>query len=129
MDLTNEELLIADQVIDVLDNVVNGDSYEIEEDTLQLVDKTDTDFILKENDEIFISEKSYFTVDYMKKVVDFARPGIAFTTMQHAFPMVKYAMQLVRFREYVEFQILPSNTVKKSYKIFFANVKFFKEKE
>ncbi|CAF3953312.1 unnamed protein product, partial [Rotaria sp. Silwood1] len=38
----------------------------------------------------------------MRKVVDFARPGIAFTTVQHAFPRVTYPMQLARFREYVQ---------------------------
>ncbi|CAF1268283.1 unnamed protein product [Rotaria sordida] len=38
----------------------------------------------------------------MRKVVDFARPGIAFTIVQHTFSRVKYPMQLTRFREYVQ---------------------------
>ena len=38
----------------------------------------------------------------MKKVVDYTRPGISFTTIQHAFPRVKDRKQLHRFRDYVE---------------------------
>ncbi|CAM4774878.1 unnamed protein product [Rotaria magnacalcarata] len=37
----------------------------------------------------------------MQRVLDFARPGIAFTTVQHAFRRVTHPMQLKRFREYV----------------------------
>ncbi|CAF1573101.1 unnamed protein product [Rotaria sp. Silwood1] len=37
----------------------------------------------------------------MQRVVDFARPGVAFTTVQHAFRRVTHPMQLKRFREYV----------------------------
>ncbi|CAF4198137.1 unnamed protein product, partial [Rotaria sordida] len=38
----------------------------------------------------------------MRKVVDFARPGTAFTTVQHAFSRVQYSIQSARFREYVQ---------------------------
>ncbi|CAF1124292.1 unnamed protein product [Didymodactylos carnosus] len=48
------------------------------------------------------SKFTAFTLDYMRKVVDFARPGIAFTTVQREFPRVKYPMQLARFRADVE---------------------------
>ncbi|CAF2098871.1 unnamed protein product [Rotaria magnacalcarata] len=37
----------------------------------------------------------------MQRVLDFARPGIAFTTVPHAFRRVTHPMQLKRFREYV----------------------------
>jgi hypothetical protein len=101
--LTEEETSIAKQLLCLLDDIVTNDNYEIESDsTLELVDDIDTDFKPEEYDEEMIFEHTSFTLEYMKKVVDFARPGIAFTTVQHAFPRVKYPMQLARFRAYVE---------------------------
>ncbi|CAF5092035.1 unnamed protein product, partial [Rotaria sp. Silwood1] len=63
---------------------------------------TDIDFTPEENSSDSSSEFTAFTLDYMRKVVDFARPGIAFTTVQHEFPRVKYPMQLARFRKYMQ---------------------------
>ena len=49
-----------------------------------------------------IKECRSFTLNYMKKVIAYARPGIAFTTLQHAYPRIKGRKQLQRFRAYVE---------------------------
>ncbi len=89
-------------------DIFTSDSYEIEDDTnLELVDNidinnTDIDFTLEDNSSDSGSEFTAFTLDYMRRIVDFARPGIAFTTVQHEFSRVKYPMQLARFREYVQ---------------------------
>ena len=56
----------------------------------------------KEEEEEQLEDSSLYTLEYMKKVVAYARPGIAFTTVQHTYPRVKDRKQLKRFREYVE---------------------------
>lgn len=103
--VTEEEASIAKQLLCLLDDIVTSDNYEIESDSsLELPDDddTDTDFKLEEYEDEISFEHTSFSLEYMKKVVEFARPGIAFTTVQHAFPRVKYPMQLARFRTYVE---------------------------
>ncbi|CAF2938140.1 unnamed protein product [Rotaria sp. Silwood2] len=106
--LTEEETSIADQILNLLNDICTSDSYEIDDDTtLELVDNidinnTDIDFTPEDNSSDSSFEFTAFTLDCMRKVVDFARPGIAFTTVQHEFPRVKYPMQLAQFREYVQ---------------------------
>ncbi|CAF4264229.1 unnamed protein product [Rotaria sordida] len=93
-------------MLDVLNDICTSNSYEIDNDiTLELVnniDNTDIDFTSKDGSSNFTSEYTTFTLGYMRKVVDFARTGIAFTTVQNTFSRVKYPMQLARFREYVQ---------------------------
>ena len=66
-------------------------------------DESYNEDILHSIDESMLNiEHGSFTLESMKKVVDYARPGIAFTAIQHAFPRVKDLKQLQRFREYVD---------------------------
>ncbi len=105
--LTEEETSIADQILNLLNDIFTSDSYEIDDTTLELVDNidinnTDIDSTPEDNSSDSSAEFTAFTLDCMRTVVDFARPGVAFTTVQHEFPRVKYPMQLARFREYVQ---------------------------
>ncbi|CAF1271841.1 unnamed protein product [Rotaria sp. Silwood1] len=106
--LTEEKTSVADQILNLLNDIFTSDSYEIDDDTtLEIVDNidinnTDIDFTPEDNSSDSSFEFTAFMLDYMRKVVDFARPGIAFTTVQHEFSRVKYLMELARFREHVQ---------------------------
>ncbi len=62
-----------------------SDSYEIDDDTiLELVDNidiknTDIDFTPEDHSSNSSSEFTAFTLNYMRKLVDFVRSAIAFT--------------------------------------------------
>ena len=73
--LTEEETSIVDQILNLLNDIFTIDSYQIDNDTaLGPVDNID----MYNTDIDFTS----CTLGYMRKVVDFARPSIAFTTPQ-----------------------------------------------
>ncbi|CAF5002445.1 unnamed protein product, partial [Rotaria sp. Silwood1] len=75
------------------------------EDTLDLPDDENSDSDYDNETEDEEDQKALgnhqFTLEHTEKVVSFARPGISFTTVQHAYPRVTHSMQLKRFREYV----------------------------
>lgn len=103
---TEEETSIAINLLDILEDLSNGDSFTIEsEDSLEVsdVDHLDPDYLveIEDDEEQVVVENHQFSLEYMQRVVDFARPGVAFTTVQHAFRRVTHPMQLKRFREYV----------------------------
>jgi len=105
-EITEKEILISNHLITLLVELSNSDSYVIEtEDSLEHSDHIDPDpdySIETTGEEEEQVGHCDFTLEYMQKVVDFARPGIAFTTIQHEYPRVTHRMQLKRFREYVE---------------------------
>ncbi|CAF4845552.1 unnamed protein product [Rotaria socialis] len=103
---TEEEISIAINLVDLSEDLSNSDSFTIEtEDSLKAsdVDHFDLDYPVEiEDDEgQQVVENRQFSLEYMQRVVDFIRPGIAFTTVQHAFRRVTHPMQLERIREYV----------------------------
>ncbi|CAF3352203.1 unnamed protein product [Rotaria socialis] len=103
---TEEEISIAINLVDLSEDLSNSDSFTIEtEDSLKAsdVDHFDLDYPVEiEDDEgQQVVENRQFSLEYMQRVVDFTRPGIAFTTVQHAFRRVTHPMQLKRIREYV----------------------------
>ncbi|CAF3753618.1 unnamed protein product, partial [Rotaria sp. Silwood1] len=75
------------------------------EDTLDLPDDENSDSDYDNETEDEEDQKALgnhqFTLEHTENVVSFARPGISFTTVQHAYPRVTHSMQLKRFREYV----------------------------
>ena len=97
---------MANHLIDLLQDLSISDAYDIEtEESLEMDDSEShhSEEIQALMDES-ISDAEYgtYSFDYVQKVVDYARPGISFTTIQHAFPRVKDRKQLLRFRDYVE---------------------------
>ncbi|CAF3657697.1 unnamed protein product [Rotaria socialis] len=103
---TEEEISIAINLLDLLEDLSNSDSFTIEtEDSLEIsgVDHFDPDYPVEiaDDGEQRVGENRQFSLEYMQRVVDFARSGIAFATVQHAFRRVTHPMQLKRFREYV----------------------------
>ncbi|CAF3901037.1 unnamed protein product [Rotaria sp. Silwood2] len=101
-DITEKEILISNHLIALLDELSNSDSYVIETvDSLERPDYIDPDqdysLEITSGEEEQVGHRD-FTLEYMQKVVDFARPGIVFTTIQHAYPRVTHRMQLKRFR-------------------------------
>ncbi|CAF3905449.1 unnamed protein product, partial [Rotaria sp. Silwood1] len=95
---------MANHLVDLLLDLTISDSYDIEtEESLEIADDEShhSEEIQAISDE-FISdtECGKYSLEYMKKVVDYARPGISFTTIQHAFLRVKDRKQLQRFRDY-----------------------------
>ncbi|CAF3780597.1 unnamed protein product [Rotaria sp. Silwood1] len=103
---TEEEISIAIDLLDLLEDLCNSDSVTIEtEDSLEVsdVDHFDPDYPveIEDDEEKQLVENRQFSLVYMQRVVDFARPGVAFITVQHAFRRVRDPMQLKRFREYV----------------------------
>jgi hypothetical protein len=103
---TEEEISIASNLLDLSEDLSNSDSFTIEtEDSLEVsdVDHFDPDYPIEieDDEEQQAGENRRFSLEYMQRVVDFARPGIAFTTVQHVFRRVTHPMQLKRFREYV----------------------------
>ncbi len=86
--LTEEKTSIADQILNLLNDIFTTDSYETDDGTtLELVDNinmynTDIDFTPESNSSDFSAEFTAFTLGYVRQVVDFARSGIAFTTVQ-----------------------------------------------
>ena len=104
--LREQEQLMANHLVDLLQDLTISDSYDIEtEESLEIADDEShhSEEIQAISDK-FISdtECTKYSLEYMKKVVDYTRPGISFTTIQHAFPRVKDRKQLQRFRDYVE---------------------------
>ncbi|CAF4944517.1 unnamed protein product, partial [Rotaria socialis] len=96
---TEEEISIAINLVDLSEDLSNSDSFTIEtEDSLKAsdVDHFDLDYPVEiEDDEgQQVVENRQFSLEYMQRVVDFTRPGIAFTTVQHAFRRVTHPMQL-----------------------------------
>jgi hypothetical protein len=114
--INEAEQRIASHLIDLLQELSISDDYDIEaEESLEKINDDDPDLDLDYDDD-YIQESrqengeeeeqfddgSLYTLEYMKKVVTYARPGIAFTTVQHEYPRLKDRKQLKRFREYVE---------------------------
>ena len=106
--VSEQEQSVANHLIDLLQDLSISDAYDIEtEESLEMADTEShhSDEIQDFVDES-ISDTEYgtytYSFEYVKKVVDYARPGISFTTIQHAFPRVKDRKQLQRFRDYVE---------------------------
>ena len=104
--VSEQEQLMANHLVDLLQDLTISDSYDIKtEESLEIAD--DESHHLEEiqalSDE-FISDTEYgkYSLEYMKKVVDYIRPGISVTAIQHTFPRVKDRKQLQRFRDYVE---------------------------
>ncbi len=103
--VTEQEILITTDIFALLEDLSSSSSSFIieSEDTLEFLDihDFDPDYSIEiEGDEEVVGNRQ-FSLEYMQKVVDFARPGISFTTLQHAYPRVTHPMQLKRFREYV----------------------------
>jgi hypothetical protein len=63
---------------------------------------TDPDYCtgIEDAEEQQATENRQLTLKCMQKVVDYARPGISFTSIHHNFSRVGHSMQLKRFREY-----------------------------
>ena len=104
--VSEQEQLMANHLVDLLQDLTISDSYDIEtEESLEIADDEShrSEEIQAISDE-FISdtECGKYSLEYMKKVVDYTPPGISFTTIQHAFPRVKDRKQLQRFRDYLE---------------------------
>jgi hypothetical protein len=103
---TEQEISAADSLLALLEDLSISDSFEIEsEDTLDTsdVENPDSDSDIETEDQEYeeTRDNRQFSLEYMEKVVNFARPNISFTTVQHAYPRVTHRMQLKRFREYV----------------------------
>ena len=84
--ITEEEISIAINLLDLLEDLSNSDSFTIEaEACLEVsdIDHFDLDYPIEiENDEEQQAvENRRFSLEYMQWVVDFARPGITFTTV------------------------------------------------
>ena len=98
----------ASHLINLLQELSVSDDYVVEtEESLNNCDDEDDDIqkstpIDEGQGEEGIEEYQSFTLNYMKKVIAYARPGIAFTTLQHAYPRIQDRKQFQRFREYVE---------------------------
>ena len=99
-------MFIASQLVNLLHQLSISDGYNIQiEESLEVFDDNDSnpDYVLDTvGEQEQKLEVSVLILDYMKKVVDYARPGTSFTRMQHAYPRVKDRKQLQRFREYVK---------------------------
>ena len=104
--VSEQEQLMANHLVDLLQGLTISDSYDIEtEESLEIADDKShhSEEIQTISDE-FVSdtECGKYSLEYMKKVVDYTRLGTSFTTIQHAFPRVKDRKQLQQFRDYVE---------------------------
>ena len=104
--VSEQEQFMANHLVHLLQDLTISGSYDIEtKESLEIADDKShhSEEIQAISDE-FISdtECGKYSLEYMKKVVDYTRPGISFTTIQHAFPRVKDRKQLHRFRDYVE---------------------------
>jgi Tc5 transposase DNA-binding domain len=104
--ITEQEISIATSLLALLEDLSNSDSFAIDsEDSLEVFNQNDYDLDycveLEDDEEQKVTGNRQFSLKYMEKVVDFARPGTSFKAVQHAFPRVTHKMQLQRFREYV----------------------------
>ncbi|CAF2740469.1 unnamed protein product [Rotaria sp. Silwood2] len=105
--ITEKEMSIVSHLSTLLNELSTSDNYDIEtESSLECsdFDDADPDYSIEttDNQEEREVDGDAFSLDYMQKVVDFARRDVSFTTINHHFPRVKYRAQLQRFREYVE---------------------------
>ncbi|CAF3574084.1 unnamed protein product [Rotaria socialis] len=89
----NESLLFEESRNNriIMKDLSNSDSFIIEsEDTLDLFDdeNSDSDYDNETEDEENqkVLENHQFTLEYMEKVINFARSDISFTTVQHVYP-------------------------------------------
>ncbi len=82
--VTEQEISIATDIFPLLEDLSSSSSFIIEsEDTLEFLDihDFDPDYSIEiEGDEEVVGNRQ-FSLEYMQKVVDFARPGISFTTL------------------------------------------------
>jgi hypothetical protein len=104
--ITEQETFIATSLFALLEDLSNSESFTIEAyHTLEIPDGNysdpNYDIEAEVDEEQQTTENRHFSLEYMQKVVDFARPGISFTSIHHNFPRVTHPMQLKRFREYV----------------------------
>ena len=105
--ITEQETFIATSLFVLLEDLSSIERFTIEADhTLEIPDGNysdlNYDIEAEDDEEQQTTENRHFSLEYMQKVVDFARPGISFTSIHHNFPRVTYPMQLKRFRVYVE---------------------------
>ncbi len=104
--ITEQETSIATNLLTLLEDLSNSDSFTLEsEDSLEIFDcnNSDPDYCteIEDDEQQQATGNREFTLEYMQKVVDYARPDIPFTSIHHSFPRVTHPMQLKRFREYV----------------------------
>ncbi len=74
------------QQVSLLEDLSNSDNFTIEsEDSLECSDVGDFDpdyrIEIEDDEEQQVVGNRQFSLEYMQKVVDFAHPGVAFTTV------------------------------------------------
>ena len=80
-----EETSVAINLLDILEDLSNSDSFTIEsEDSLEVsdVDHLDPNYLveIEDDEEQLVVGNHQFSLKYMRRIVDFARPGVAFTS-------------------------------------------------
>ena len=107
--VNEQEEIMATRLVDLLQELSLSGDYDIEtEEALEMSDDEShyEDIPYSVHKPVSNIDCGSFTLEYMKKVVDYARSRIVFTTIQHAFPRVKDRKQLQRFREYADRNVL-----------------------
>lgn len=87
---TEEEMSIAINLLDLLEELSNSDRFTIEsEDSLEVsdVDHFDPNYLveIEDDEEQQVVENRQFSLEYMQRVVDFARPSVFFYNLTTCF--------------------------------------------